>query len=333
MERSETSLSLSSLLCSEDESCLIENKEPYYVIVNSPCSVSESEDEYIQMLIRRETSIESNNNLSIDVCPLSSKSWLKCAREDAIKWILNTRAYFGFHFRTAYLSLTYFDEFLSRRSIDNGKIWSIGLLSVACLSLAAKMEECKVPALSHYHIDDYNNDVIQRMELLVLNTLEWKMGSITPFAYLHYFITKFFGHSSPKESISRAIQLIFAITKEISLKDYRPSVIAAAAVLAACDDDQLTRQRVELKMAVVLSWTPLDKEHIHSCYNRMQEIVGKSETPKSVISPNLLSTSSSWTDVLENSSITSAAAAVGCKRRLTYSNYDQHCPLKKNRKD
>lgn len=95
-------------------------------------------------------------------------------------------------------------------------MWAIRLLSVACLSLAAKMEECRVPALSEfYHIDEYNfhGSVIQRMELLVLHTLEWKMNVVTPFAYLHYFIAKFCSESSSKELLSKAIELILAIVK------------------------------------------------------------------------------------------------------------------------
>ena len=98
---------------------------------------------------------------------------------------------------------------------QNGKMWAIRLLSVACLSLAAKMEECNVPILSEFPTEDYDfeSKVIQKMELLVLSTLEWKMGSITPFSYLSYFINKFCGDSRPKELVSRAVELIVAITK------------------------------------------------------------------------------------------------------------------------
>lgn len=94
-------------------------------------------------------------------------------------------------------------------------MWAIRLLSVACLSLAAKMGEFKAPALSDYHVDDYNFEgrVIQRMELLVLNTLEWNMSLITPFAYLNYFTTKFCGECSHKKLVTRAIELIFTIIK------------------------------------------------------------------------------------------------------------------------
>lgn len=89
------------------------------------------------------------------------------------------------------------------------------MLSVACVSLAAKMEEYRAPALSEYHIDECNfeGSVIQRMEVLVLETLEWKMNQFTPFNYFRYFIDKFCGESRPRGLISRAIELTLAIVK------------------------------------------------------------------------------------------------------------------------
>lgn len=144
--------------------------------------------------------------------------------------------------------MTYFDRFLSRRSIDasstlvkekilfvfvfvffshlivfllvnysctfvqNEQLWAIKLLSVACLSLAAKMEELNIPALSEFQLEDYNfeSKVIQRMELLVLNTLEWRMASTTPFAFLHHFIIKLCKESPPTKTVSSTVGIILA---------------------------------------------------------------------------------------------------------------------------
>lgn len=95
-------------------------------------------------------------------------------------------------------------------------MWAIRLLSVACLSLAAKLEEGNAPMLSEFHVQDYEfeSNVIQRMELLVLSALEWKMGSTTPFSYLNYFTNKFCGGESQQRfPASTAVELIVAITK------------------------------------------------------------------------------------------------------------------------
>ncbi|KAF2294379.1 hypothetical protein GH714_009853 [Hevea brasiliensis] len=67
------------------------------------------------------------------------------ARQDSINWILKVHAYYQFRPITVLLSVNYFDRFLSSLLPANG--WPFQLLSVACLSLAAKMEEVHVPPL------------------------------------------------------------------------------------------------------------------------------------------------------------------------------------------
>ncbi|KAJ7952763.1 Cyclin [Quillaja saponaria] len=319
---SDSLFSLSSLLCQEDQASLLKEDGDGNKGVNliHPCLMSENEDEYIENLFKRETDFGSEN------CSSTTRSWLKSSRLDAIEWILNTRATFGFQFHTVYLSVTYFDRFLSRRSIDEGKLWAVRLLSVACLSLAAKMEEFNAPALSEYAVEDFyfENKVIQRMELLVLSALEWKMGLVTPFAYLHPFIKKICGETKTEEAIlSKAAELVVAVIKEINLMDNRPSIIASAAVLVAFDG-QLTKKTVELRINVISSWGSQESEHVYSCYNIMLEIGRrKIKTPELVISPNLLSMHSSSADIVENPSFTSAA---GTKRRLTFGDNEIHSP-------
>ncbi|XVF61345.1 hypothetical protein PTKIN_Ptkin08bG0122500 [Pterospermum kingtungense] len=315
--------SCSSLLCHEtEEACFSEtqrddDESTAHLNCYNSCFVSEDEDKYIEGLVHRETDVGSKTNTSVSDCPTTSKNWLECARLDAIEWIFNTRTVFGFQIHTAYLSVTYFDQFLSRRSLDEKKLWAIRLLSVACLSIAAKMEECRVPALSEFPTGNYQFEsiVIQRMELLVLSTLDWKMASITPFHYLYYFIAKFYEESVPKGLLSKAVELIVDMIKEICLvHHHRPSIIAAAAVLAA-NDIQLTRKSVELKMDIISLWGPLENEHTFSCYNMMQEIeMRKSKTPNLVVSS------------VRSSAVSTAA---GSKRKLTFNDSNQNRLAKK----
>ncbi|XP_073128098.1 cyclin-D5-1 [Henckelia pumila] len=312
----------SSLLCNENESCLQEQynqKDENFELY----PVSESDCDYVENLIQRETSFQASGS----ECSVKEKrSWFKCARLDAIKWILDAKGLFGFHLSTAYLSMIYFDRFFSRRWIDDEKLWAIRLLSVASLSLAAKMEECEVPGLSEYHVDEYNfqGNVIQKMELLVLNTLEWRMSCATPFAYLSYFTTKFCEELRHKELVTRATDLILAVMEEIDVSEHRPSVVAAAAVLAAYDN-QLTKKLFEMKINEIPSWGYLEKEDTFSCYSLLQGIVMlKSKTPISNISRNSLTTNSSSIDALDDTTI-----GIGTKRRLTYTDGDPHCSVHK----
>ncbi|KAI3747854.1 hypothetical protein L6452_10547 [Arctium lappa] len=310
MDSDTTTFSLPSLLCEEDESSLDE--------VKLKVSIPRSEDDhYIRCLIETESKSNDYGCLCDDH---HTRKWFKCARLDAINWILSTREILGFHFRTAYLSLTYFDRFNSTRVIDNGKEWAIQLLCIACLSLAAKMEEQIVPSLSHYKAQGYNfeSSVIQRMELMVLTTLEWKMCCITPFAYLHHFFSKICDECDCNQFlVSKAIGLIFDLSKEVNLMDHRPSVVAIAAVLLACDD-QLTRNLMEFKIDVVSSLHSLEKECIYHCYNLLKGIeTKKNSTPESMNSYG--SFRNHW----------SPSSTIGIKRKLTYNGLEQNCPLQK----
>ncbi|XP_041016642.1 cyclin-D5-1-like [Juglans microcarpa x Juglans regia] len=309
--------SFSSLLCQESETRLDEELVEEDTFINFK-NYDGYEDGYMEMFFERETCHGFKRSES-----LVFGNWVKCARLEAITWILRTRAAFGFRFQTAYLSMIYFDRFLSRRSIDSENLWAIRLLSVACLSLAAKMDELKVPVLSEYLLEDYNFDseVIQRMELLVLSTLEWRMCSITPFAFLYFFINKFYEESPPSNIVSRTVQIILAIMREVNLMGHRPSAVAAAAALLALDD-RFTRRALELKMNSISHRRFLEVDDVFSCYNMMRrEQMEILKIPKAVNSSDLLPTQSRPIDVIEKSSVTSAVTDK--RRKLTFSTCDQ----------
>ncbi|XP_015972346.1 cyclin-D5-1-like [Arachis duranensis] len=238
---------------------------------------SASEDEYVSILIERETGTLAFKNIE-------SFIFVNCfshSRMNALNWILQTRATLGFSFQTAYLSMAYFDRFLSKCSIDSGKCWKMRLLSIACLTLAAKMEESEVPVLTEFQSEDYcfENKVIQRMELLVLSTLEWNMVMITPLVFLPYFITKLCNESQTCHVLSKTIQIIFTLIQEVNLMDHRPSVIAAAATLVAMDQ-HLTVESVKLKMSSIHEFRFLVAEDIFAYYDQIQSFYIEKENYK-----------------------------------------------------
>lgn len=102
--------------------------------------------------------------------------------------------------------------------LQQGKGWPMQLLSVACLALAAKMEEISVPFLLDLQIVEprflFKPKTVQRMELMVLTVLNWRLRQITPFDFLHYFISKLscFGLQSEhyKHVSSQASEMILS---------------------------------------------------------------------------------------------------------------------------
>ncbi|EEF52290.1 cyclin-D5-1 [Ricinus communis] len=316
--------SISELLCQESETRLEEQELGDDEAIRNGFGDLDREEEYVEMLVEKEISFSKSKE---DQSLSTFDNWVKFARLEAITWILKNRAIFGFGFQTAYLSITYFDRFLSRRSIDREKSWAVKLLSVACLSLAAKMEEIKVPPLSNFQIEEYNfeSKVIQRMELLVLNTLEWRMISSTPFAFLHYFIIKFSKEPPPsRHLVSRTVGLIFAVVKEITSMEHRPSVIAAAAALMSLDRN-LIRKALECKIDSISPSGFLEIEDVFQCYSLMQKLEMEKHGTPTFVNSDVWPTQFRPMSVLENSSVTSAISSK--RKRLAFSDSDQNYGL------
>ncbi|KAE8715747.1 Heptahelical protein 4 isoform 1 [Hibiscus syriacus] len=129
------------------------------------------------------------------------------ARQEAIQWMLKVHCFYRFRPETAYLSINYMDRFLSARALPQGKGWPMQLLSPK---------------------------TVQRMELVVMKTLKWRLRTITPFDFVHYFIAKV-SKTQRQNSLcnlySSASDLIINSCKAIDSLNYPPSAIAAAVAL------------------------------------------------------------------------------------------------------
>ncbi|KAI0523452.1 hypothetical protein KFK09_005847 [Dendrobium nobile] len=120
--------------------------------------------------------------------------------------------------------------------IQSGGGWPMQLLSVACLSIAAKMEETHVPVLLDLQILEpkyvFEPRTICRMELLILTVLTWRMRAVTPFDFLPYLAASVLPVDS-SAILSRATNLIISSRRVVDFLIFRPSTIAAAAMLCA----------------------------------------------------------------------------------------------------
>jgi cyclin D3 len=120
-------------------------------------------------------------------------------REAAVGWASRAAARLGFSALTAALAAAYLDRcFLPGGALRLGdQPWMARLAAVACVALAAKVEETRVPLLPDLQLcaaatsdadaaDPYvfEAKTVRRMELLVLSALGWRMHPVTPFSYL-----------------------------------------------------------------------------------------------------------------------------------------------------
>lgn len=197
------------------------------------------------------------------------------AREESVAWILKVQRFYGFQPLTAYLSVNYLDRFIYCRGFPVANGWPLQLLSVACLSLAAKMEEPLVPSILDLQVEGakyiFEPRTIRRMEFLVLSVLDWRLRSVTPFSFIGFFAHKIDSTGTYTGFlISRATQIILSNIQEASLLEYWPSCIAAATILCAASDlsnfSLINAEHAE-------SWCDgLSKEKITSCYRLVQGV-------------------------------------------------------------
>ncbi|MCO5589233.1 hypothetical protein L7F22_043199 [Adiantum nelumboides] len=262
---------------SASEKCDNDEEEDSYNFDLSMFAQEESTPLKLQVTLRelfeREKHYLPNADLVLSM--QSSKGVDVNSRRKAVSWLLKTCELFKFCTYTASLSINYFDRFLSLHQLPSGKAWTLQLLSVACLSLAAKMEEIEVPLLSDLQVGAelvFEPRTIQRMELLVLSTLGWKMSSITPISYLSYFLNRLdLDPRTKRVLISRVNELVLSSALEIRFLRILPSSVAAAATLCAFQETlplQVAEQRRYLQCAVPHQ----SQVELMNCYVLMMEL-------------------------------------------------------------
>ncbi|MED6171646.1 hypothetical protein PIB30_042601 [Stylosanthes scabra] len=210
------------------------------------------------------------------------------ARNHAIHWIQTVREHLGFGALSAYLSINFLDRFLSAYELPKQRVWTMQLLAVACLSLAAKIDETDLPLCLDLQVGElkfvFEAKTIQRMELMVLSTLRWRMQSVTPFSYIDYFLYKVNDDQNPiRDSIMRSIQLILSTVKGIEFLEFRPSEIAAAVAIAIVRETKTVR----IEKAISVLNHLVEKERVLKCVKLIQELSGftKDKTSASVSAP------------------------------------------------
>ncbi|XVE51233.1 hypothetical protein DITRI_Ditri02bG0023300 [Diplodiscus trichospermus] len=267
---------------------------------------------------------------------MPSPSYLHCLktshfcvsfRQEAISLILQAQYSCNLDSFTPYLAVNYMDRFISRQEIPQRNPWVLRLLVVACISLAAKMKEIHFSPPIFLREEGFMFDApaIQRMELLILDALNWRMRSITPFSFICFFISLFELKDPPLTQAlkDRATDIIFEARNEINLLEFKPSTIAASALLMA--SHELFPLQFPSFQTSILSCEHVNKEKLLNCFNAMQEMVikGTSESIEDMASSSSTRTPISVLDChcctkaeSEGTTSTMAASAMPEKREI-----------------
>lgn len=191
--------------------------------------LSKEKDQNLQAGAVLKTLVQTDNALSL-------------ARTEAIDWLLKVNAFYGFSSLTALLAINYLDRILSGPHFQRDKPWMLQLLAVTCISLAAKVEEIRVPLLLDLQVEDskyiFEAKTIQRMELLVLTALQWKMHPVTPVSFLG-IITKGLGMKNQyiqREFLRRCERLLLSLVSDSRSVGILPSVMAVSAMVSVVEE-------------------------------------------------------------------------------------------------
>ncbi|KAI8549970.1 hypothetical protein RHMOL_Rhmol06G0067100 [Rhododendron molle] len=260
---------LDSLYCQEDNYSYFEDEqqESYHIdeiTADPPQKFLEQdlfwEDEELTSLLSKERENPLFNHTE------KNPSLIR-ARNDAVEWILSVNAYFSFSALTSLLAVDYLDRFLFNFHFQKDKPWMTQLAAVACLSLAAKVEETQVEESRYV----FEAKTIQRMEVLVLSSLQWRMNPVTPVSFLDHIIRRlgFKDYYICFGILRRCESLFLSIISDSKLMCYLPSVLATATMLHVING-------VAPSVAVecqnqLLGTLGIDKDKVEDCYKLILE--------------------------------------------------------------
>lgn len=197
------------------------------------------------------------------------------ARKEAVDWILKVKAHYGFTPLTAILAINYLDRFLSSLHFQKDKPWMIQLVAVSCLSLAAKVEETQVPLLLDLQVEEakflFEAKNIQKMELLVMSTLKWRMNPVTPISFLDHIVRRLgLNNHLHWDFFKKCEALVLDLVSDSRFACYKPSVLATATMLHVVDETDTPPNSIDYK-SQLLDLLKTTKDNVNECYKLVME--------------------------------------------------------------
>ncbi|KAK6796776.1 hypothetical protein RDI58_004477 [Solanum bulbocastanum] len=272
-------LNFDALLCEEDlgggyhsdernQNGVIENVKKISPLIE--CDLFWEDGEVETLLSKEKVNL-------FDCTSLLSDGVLLGVRKRSLEWMLTVIDHYGFNALTAALAVNYFDRFISRVCFQKVKPWMSQLVAVACLSIAAKVEEIQVPLLLDLQVsnpkDVFEAKTIQKIELLVLSTLKWKMNPVTPLSFIDHIIRRFVLMTNLySEFQGKCENVILGIITDSRLLHYPPSVIAIATLFYVINEIEPCNAIDYLNQLMAVH--EVRKDSIDECHDLILELMG-----------------------------------------------------------
>ncbi|XP_062182210.1 putative cyclin-D7-1 [Phragmites australis] len=206
----------------------------------------------------------------------ASASSISHARSRGVCYITYAFGRLGLAAATAFNAVNYLDRFLSINCHLRWEAWMVELVSVACVSIACKLDEVNIPSLHHLQMEEamsnsFRPSTIRDMELTLLKALQWRLACVTPYSFLQLLLP--LTRSTAAAAASRCTRLLVASLSEPSLLRFDSSVIASSALRCVALQDH-HQGRVSCHVSrLIHPERPLDKD-ADECLSMMKALQG-----------------------------------------------------------
>ncbi|CAO1943913.1 unnamed protein product [Urochloa humidicola] len=202
------------------------------------------------------------------------------ARSKGVHYIVYAFGRLGLAAATAFNAVNYLDRFLSINChLRWEEAWMVELVSVACLSIACKLDEVNIPSLHDLQMEEvlshsFRPATVRDMELTLLKALQWRLACVTPYSFLQLLLPTTTMTTTTTACCITTRLLLCSLAEPSLLLRFDSSVIAASAlrcVVANNNNLGVSSTDIISRRLILRQDCPMDKDR-DECLKMMQAL-------------------------------------------------------------
>ncbi|CAN0906797.1 Putative cyclin-D7-1 [Linum grandiflorum] len=214
---------------------------------------------------------------------LHRSTTLLFARTTATHCLLKSCSRLNLSAPTLFSASNYLDRFMSIHRGLKWETWMVELVTMACLSVAAKFNEtCSTaPSWDDFQMDYcFQSNTIHQMEILLLQSLQWRLSSTTCHSYAELLVINITNSLSLKPQLQHQLsatttRFLVGSLQDWKYQEYRPSSVAICAVWCSLEElASLNQDYCDLNGIIpTLLKQSIDKDDVLRCREDMMMMV------------------------------------------------------------
>jgi len=231
---------------------------------------------------------------------LKSDDFVRDLRFESIAWLIKTQWRIGLSPLVIFGAMNYLDRFVSKtlfKTLKKPRKKMMRLLAVACLSVSSKFNNMRSLRLPEFQVVEmeapFKSDRVKKMEVTLMQTLGWKMNSVTPLSYVALLLQSIDADnlSLHGEHLATTVTNLLATSVlDGQVIEYRQSVIAVSAIRCMLDNLQAPsnyKTALDQSLDSIKPQFHKQEEDLVNC-ERIINIMCRENHPHYIINANLL---------------------------------------------